>query len=301
LETIDTIIVSLVSNRRKIMILEFPKCKKNIWVFYHSGSWYTTKNLVAFFLLYFFLESPNFSFGGGGPFDHQVIQISAFERFTEDKPFEINFFCMNAIIQGNYSADGNYADLDAYHCDNSNFVGCSQTLNNLMESTNSINLGSGLINLGLGMHIIQDFYAHSNWTEIVENDVILAPIRRLNNPAIYLLFPNLQSGTVPLIPFNTNVQVDCFLKNNDEWGKFIEGATHSCISKDDNLSIRGGTYSKGNPLKTYHEIAAELAIKHSVQLLNELYKKKNPVILKCLTPKMSKTGCSPQIQKKLLD
>jgi hypothetical protein len=258
---------------------------------------YSTKH-VPLLLLFLILESPNFSFGIPGPYSHKEIELKVYAEFAVSKNIELNFLCTNSISQFNFQSDVFFPKNDQYHCDNSNFVGCSSLFHELITDSYKVDTLSGLRKIGLALHIVQDFYAHSNWVEIVENSQTLAPFEMMRNPTVLLLFPNLQSGLVGYIPIEIEDQYECYFEKQNRWKYLIAGATHSCMEKDSNNSQRGGALSFGVPTKTYHELAGELAVKHSVRILNELFTKNNPALLSCLTPKLGKTGCNHIVQRK---
>ncbi len=225
------------------------------------------------------------SFGGLGPFSHNEIQIRSYVEFSKSVNLEMDPVCLNAITQSNFQADSFFPEQDIYHCDNGNFVGCSRRFHELIQSSYYATQIESLRDIGYAMHIIQDFYAHSNWVEIVENDQTIAPIENLDTYFANIIFPDLQSGLVPMLPIQLQEQYDCFFKPQEEWRKNIPGATHACMAKDSNTSTRGGRLSFGIPWKTYHELAGELAVKHSTKLLLKLYKTNHPTILRCMQPK----------------
>lgn len=256
-------------------------------------------NYFGFIFLFFILDSPNYSFGISGPYTHEVIQLKAYEGFAASKSVELNYACINMLTQFNYQADVLHMKNDSNHCDNSNFIGCSKGLHDLLEESFTSDSISGLRKIGMALHIAQDFYAHSNWVEIMESSTTLAPIEMMRNPAVVLLFPNLQSGLVGYIPIDLEDQFDCFFEKQEMWKYAVKGATHACMEKDSNKSERGGALSFGVPMKTYHELAGELAVKHSIKILDDLYRRKNPALLSCIVPKLGKTGCRHIVQRQL--
>lgn len=235
-------------------------------------------------------------FGPRGPYDHATINHRAFKEFTERTGFEIRLDCAEHLNQSNLQADTQYPMHAEYHCDNSEFYRCSALLENLTSgSLRDVNYLTSIRKIGMATHIIQDFYSHSNWVEITRMSYAVAPLENLKD--FYLLVPNLQSGWHPFSPEGTPEEMsDCFLRPEEEWGNRIFGATHGCMEKDSNLSIRGGTIATG-PLafgRTYHELAGELAITHTANYLESLYKKNHPILMSCLVPKTfgSGIGCN---------
>ena len=130
------------------------------------------------------------------------------------------------------------------------------------------------------LHLIQDFYAHSNWVENAGFSMLLAPIEAfswLPPPA------NLQTGLYPEYVSPPSLQLDCYLFPVEDWGLRIHGATHGCMNKDSERQFRGITVVPGSPGITYHRLAAEYAKLHSVEFLNEMAKA-NPWFKTCFRP-----------------
>ena len=264
------------------------------------------RRVLYFFTAIFFFQilSHNtelFSFGPRGPYTHKRITFDPFDAFSKESGFEINPICMEAIWQGNIQSDAILGDKDVYHCDNNQIQRCSQTFHDLLEETKKIqNHHMGLLNLGKALHILQDFYAHSNWVEITEGAELVAPVEEFR---FYPFYGNLQSGSYPLIPIRhdiaTSVEdaVDCFLKPKDQWKTFVLGATHSCMAKDSNVDFRGGELPRLGFGKTYHEVAGVIATKHTTQFLVSLFKKRNPTLMQCLLPRTSGLSCAKTIFK----
>jgi hypothetical protein len=116
-----------------------------------------------------------FGFGAAGPFAHSNITRFAIERFSQDQGIAVDPTCAELIIQGNIENDVDFTDQDIYHCDNNNLVGCSRLLGELKHrASGESNRFSSLETMGNALHIVQDFYAHSNWVEKAKVSMALA-------------------------------------------------------------------------------------------------------------------------------
>ncbi|WCL47569.1 hypothetical protein [Leptospira sp. GIMC2001] len=239
-------------------------------------------------------------FGLRGPYTHETINTEAFKLFSKRTGFEIRVDCAEMINQANYQADVFHPEKPEYHCDSSDFYRCSVLLDDLKtKSARQPVLTTGLTSIGLASHIVQDFYAHSNWVEITRNSYILAPIEDLKE--FFALIPNLQSGAVPLAVAPPEESVNCYLRPEDDWGLAIFGATHGCMEKDSNYSLRGGRIAE-SPFgfgRTYHEIAGELAIEHTTKLFQYFYDTRNPHLMSCLAPSYRTIGCNQFVYGRL--
>jgi len=198
-------------------------------------------------------------------------------------------------MQGNLQGDKLFPDKTEFHCDNSNFKGCSQNLDNIINEGKNLNGPPLLLRIGRGMHVLQDFYSHSNWAEMVAPLPILAPVEDMRNVSY---IKDLQSGMYPYSHESINDQVDCFTAPESDWKLGLVGATHACMHKDGNNSIRGGTAVPGLG-KTYHEFAGELAVAHTKKYLLSWYKSGHPGFLSCLVAKVGKGGCNHTIIRKM--
>ncbi|MCE9599990.1 MAG: hypothetical protein K8S54_18665 [Spirochaetia bacterium] len=209
------------------------------------------------------------AFGGSGPYDHQVITRLALERYMQEHDVFVNPICEELIAQSAVVSDSSYhSGQDMYHCDNNNIAGCSYKLDELeLESRNSATSVEGLQRMGQALHIVQDFYSHSNWVEIMSISMILAPIEEFKDiPPPH----DLQTGVYP-DPINGNPELGflCFFNPESNWSHFIPGATHGCLNKDTRRSPRGATLVPLGGGMDYHRLAAEYAIRHSVQKFKE--------------------------------
>lgn len=233
-------------------------------------------------------------FGMRGPYTHDRVTDEAFRLFAKRTGFEIRYDCAELISQSNTQADVFYPMKPEYHCDNSEFYKCSHQLDKLKsQSLKNPNYIDSIRQIGLSTHIVQDFYAHSNWVEIARNSYTMAPIENLKE--FFLMVPQLQSGYHPFSP-EGEIQdmVDCYLFPEELWGNHILGATHGCMEKDSNFSLRGSTIAD-SPFgfgRTYHEIAGELAIEHTAKLLQFFFDRRHPHLMSCLVPTVRGIGCN---------
>ncbi|TGN20883.1 hypothetical protein [Leptospira idonii] len=250
--------------------------------------------VFGFLLLFVFLNQisllPLRSFGSRGPYTHREITFQALEEFARSTKFELNAVCAESFMQGNLQADTLFPDKAEYHCDNSDFRGCSINFRKLVQRA-EIGGPDYLFVMGRAAHILQDFYAHSNWAENVVPAPILAPIEEFRH---FLVVPNIQSGMYPYSHDSIEDQYNCFVAPEGDWKNVLAGASHACMNKDSNFTIRGGTVID-NLGKTYHEFAAELAIAHTVEYLMMWYKKKHPSFMLCLSPRVMGGGCNHRV------
>ena len=240
---------------------------------------------LALVLLLVFLWQPRPSldaFAGAGPETHFSITRQALKDFAADRDIAISPLCGDMIRQFSVISDsGGYAKDFTLHCDNDRLADCSYRLDELrFQAVHAVELTSSLRNMGMALHLIQDFYAHSNWVENAGFSMLLAPIEAfswLPPPA------NLQTGLYPEYVSPPSLQLDCYLFPVEDWGLRIHGATHGCMNKDSERQFRGITVVPGSPGITYHRLAAEYAKLHSVEFLNEMAKA-NPWFKTCFRP-----------------
>lgn len=252
---------------------------------------------ILFFLFLLMDSGILVGFGMRGPYTHEKINEEAFKLFSKRTGFEVRYDCAEMINQYNFQADVYYPNKPEYHCDNSEFYRCSALLEKLKTSAlRDPNLITTLRKIGLSTHIVQDFYSHSNWVEITRSSFAIAPIENLKE--FFIIAPNLQSGWHPFSPEGTpQDSVDCYLKPEQEWGQWILGATHGCMEKDSNYSLRGITIAD-SPIsfgRTYHELAGELAIEHTTKLLQYYYDKRAPQFMTCMIPSFKGVGCNQAV------
>ena len=209
------------------------------------------------------------AFAGAGPETHFSITRKALKDFAADRNISINPFCGDMIRQFSVISDsGGYAKDYTLHCDNDRLADCSFRLAELkFQAVHAVELTSSMRNMGMALHLIQDFYAHSNWVENAQFSMFLAPVEAFT----WLPAPaNLQTGLYPEFVSPPAVQRDCYLFPVEDWGLRIHGATHGCMNKDSEQQFRGITVVPGSPGITYHRLAAEYAKLHSVEFLNEM-------------------------------
>lgn len=248
-------------------------------------------------LISFFLEGGVdrlIAFALEGPFNHQSVTLDAIKRFERKHGFELNFLCTAAIIEQITYSDAYFPKFDSYHCDNNNILGCSYRFRQVIdESEKTPDLTSGLVKFAIGLHIIHDMYAHSNWVENFEFSMILPPVDLFN------AFPPphwLQTGFYPDIFIeNPEAQANCFTKDGNVIKNFIYGATHGCLNKDSWDSFRGGMLVPNSAI-TYHTLAGEYAIRHTEKAF-ETYFLKNPKFKMCIVPRTTGTGCNSAISE----
>ncbi|MCB1171089.1 MAG: hypothetical protein KDK25_12170 [Leptospiraceae bacterium] len=231
------------------------------------------------------------AFSGAGPETHFTITRKALQDFAADRDISINPLCGEMIRQYSVISDSEgYAVDFSLHCDNDRIPACAYRLDELkFEAVHAVELNSSLRKMGMALHLIQDFYAHSNWVENARFTMFLAPIEAFS------WFPppeNLQTGLYPEFLSPPEQQLDCYLFPVEDWGLRILGATHGCMNKDSEKQFRGITVVPGSPGISYHRLAAEYAKLHSVEFLNEMAKK-NPWFKTCfLPPSVGGVTCS---------
>ena len=239
------------------------------------------------------------AFGPTGPYDHHKILVDALDRFSRKSGLEVNPYCTSLLNNFAYTSDAALANLDFYHCDNSNFYGCSMALDrtkrNARKRTTQV---QALKDLAIALHIVQDFYSHSNWVERMKFSMVTAPIEAMKDVPTP---PWLQSGIFPdeyaaVVSGDPLITYYCKLMPESTWGEAFPNAAHACINKDGNTLGRGGTVVDGTII-TYHELAGEYAIRHSVEVLNT-FRDTVPMFQTCLLPKKATFGCSQFIAKR---
>ncbi|MBL8020876.1 MAG: hypothetical protein JNM27_14495 [Leptospirales bacterium] len=262
----------------------FPQLSRN-------RAWIIRGTVVLLFLTAH-SQQPVQAFGGSGPYDHTVITQLALDRYMQERGVFVSPICQELIVQSTVVSDSSYhSGQDMYHCDNNNIAGCSYKLDELtLEARNSASSVEGLQRMGQALHIIQDFYSHSNWVEIMSISMILAPIEDFKDvPPPH----DLQTGIYP-DPLNLNPELGflCLLTPESNWSHFIPGATHGCLNKDTRRSIRGATLVPLGGGMDFHRLAAEYAIRHTVKKFEE-FEKTNGHFQICLgRPPVAALGCN---------
>lgn len=250
--------------------------------------------LLFTFLSIFLVTNPKpaLSFGKG-PYTHYEITRQALERYTAESGNDIYFYCQNIIIEMSLINDSKqYANLDRFHCDNSNFAGCAFELEKLKhEAVTSVVREDALNRMGIALHIVQDFYAHSNWVEKFGFSGVLAPIEafQFGVPPEF----ELQSGTYPDLISPVELAYDCYFVDESEWDKIIPGATHDCLNKDSSETKRGASLVRGT-LVNYHTLAGEYAIEHSKNLI-AYFAQRSAMFQTCLLPEKLTHGCNRKL------
>ena len=256
------------------------------------------KSIKAAIFLILFLEIPFnvlFSFGEKGPYLHSTITTEALARMSQKKSYELDFTCSYQLwyMSGENDYNPTFAKDKTYHCDNNDLMGCSWRLNQLLEkaytATNKMQA------LRYTLHIVQDFYSHSNWVEIHNFSYLLAEIESFSKipPPSYI-----QTGYFPdLFLENPQAQVDCYFKDMSAIKSYIHGGTHDCLNKDSNFTKRGMLFAE-NSAMTLHELAAEYSIRHSVKVIEKVFNKNHTLKL-CYRPKVSGVGCNTMLLRNL--
>ena len=241
-----------------------------------------------------FLNKPADSFGGAGPFTHASITRLAAEEFASDSGKEINFTCLQMIIQANIEVDAHHAQHDYFHCDNNNIVSCSYHLaDKKNESMSQLSLAFTMQKIGIALHVIQDFYSHSNWAETFGAAMVTAPLEQFKD---FHVPQDIQTGFFPDITLDMELQLMCFLVPEEEWSRYIPMATHACLNKDSNLTMRGSRLTWNTGGMTLHELAGLYAVKHSVKLFREMAAN-NYFFQTCLLPKIG-GGCASYLSRR---
>lgn len=259
------------------------------------------KKMIFGFLIIAITNFPinhTISFSHQGPHTHNSITADAIVRFAQTKGIDISVYCSSQLWYLSNKNDfiPTYKHDKTYHCDDNDIMGCSWRFNQLVtKAIDSPSLPHALRYTSLALHIVQDFYSHSNWVEINNFSYILADIgsfEKLPPPSF------LQTGYYPdLFLENLGAQAECYFAEKDAMKSFIYGATHDCMNKDSNLSKRGMRYAEFS-LTTLHELAGEYAIKHSEKVIDKIFKQ-NPVLNLCFVPRLTKNGCNSKVLNRL--
>lgn len=256
---------------------------------------------IVLIFLFLWLELPwekLYSFGAMGPYLHSTITTEALVRMGQNKSYEVDFLCGSQLwyMSGENDYNPNYQKNQTYHCDNNDLIGCSFRLKQLLENAYSAQSQSQALRYtGLALHIVQDFYSHSNWVEIHNFSFILADIESFHKfpPPSYI-----QTGYFPDIFLESPLaQFECYFKNENEIKSFIYGGTHDCLNKDSNFTKRGMIFAQNSAI-TLHELAAEYAIRHSKKLIEKVFSK-NIHLKMCYRVKIGGIGCNLLLLKQL--
>lgn len=254
--------------------------------------------LISIFLYIEFPWNQLYSFGALGPYLHSTITTEALVRISKNKPYDIEFTCASTLwyMSGENDYNPTYQKDKTYHCDDNDLIGCSWRLNQLLEKAYSAPTKlQALRYTGLALHIVQDFYSHSNWVEIHNFSFILADIESFQNfpPPSYI-----QTGYFPdMFLENPFAQFECYFSDKNAIKSFIYGATHDCLNKDSNFTKRGIMYAENSAI-TLHELAAEYSIRHSKKIIEKVFHK-NIHLKLCYRGKLSGIGCNLLLLKQL--
>lgn len=234
--------------------------------------------------------SPAYSFAGAGPFTHISITTEALDRFAHETGWEVSLYCTELLAQFSVTSDS--ADgmkQFTYHCDSNDLAGCSFRLDQFKGLANkAYTREQSLRRMGMALHIVQDFYSHSNWSETFGFSMFQAPLENFKDVAPPI---DVQSGIFPDLFPDVDAQLACFLVPEEQWDKFILGATHACMNKDSNLTYRGARPLPNGFGLTYHQLAATYAVNHSVELI-KYFDRQNPWFKTCLRPQIFTAGCN---------
>ncbi|MCB1318801.1 MAG: hypothetical protein KDK34_01030 [Leptospiraceae bacterium] len=251
--------------------------------------------LSGLFVLFSLPTGRVHSFAGAGPYTHIRITREALDRFTWETGFDLNPVCAEYILQGSVVSDAaDNMPQYTFHCDNNDLISCSWRLDQFKTQANkATNTMRSLEMVGMSLHIVQDFYAHSNWVESFQFSMLEAPLSVFKDVAPPV---DVQTGYFPDIFPDINAQIACYETPPEYWNRFIYGATHACLNKDSNRTLRGAYLVPNGFGTTYHELAAQYAINHSVQLLH-YYSKHNPWFQGCYLARIQTQGCTGGLLK----
>ncbi|MCG6193994.1 hypothetical protein LFX25_12140 [Leptospira sp. FAT2] len=237
------------------------------------------------------------AFGPSGSFNHIRILKESFREFTDETGYEIRADCQEMIVHGNLHSDSELMDAEAFHCDNNNIFGCGIELRNLKtKSEKAAFFYDSMKEIGHATHIIQDFYAHSNWVENHPNRIETAP---LEEPWKLLSMPNIQTGYYDLSPIVNHEEeaLECLELSPNEMKFFQPYATHICLNKDSEKSVRGGNTLEKSPNVNFHEWAGQHAVEHTKKFLMDAYNSNHKNLNLCLIPKKASFSCNNAVFK----
>ncbi|PJZ30009.1 hypothetical protein [Leptospira kmetyi] len=241
--------------------------------------------------------SPLEAFGPAGSFNHIRILKESFREFTEETGYEIRADCQEWIVQGNLHSDSELMNAESFHCDNNNIFGCGIELRDLKsKSEKAIFFSDSMKQIGHATHIIQDFYSHSNWVENHPNQIEIAPIEE---PWQLLFMPQIQTGYYDLSPVvhHEEEAIECLNLSQNEMKLYQPYATHICLNKDSEKSLRGGGEIDNNPNVNFHEWAGLHAVEHTKQFLLNAYRSNHKNLDLCLIPKKVSFSCNNAVFK----
>jgi hypothetical protein len=122
-------------------------------------------------------RAEHFSTGLAGEPVHESVTAAGLAFLREE--------VVTAVTAGNVEADVQFIADNAYHFDDCNFSGASANISS--EEENAVGHldpatptpdhdGLAMIAFGHALHIAQDFYAHSNWVELGETELVDASL-----------------------------------------------------------------------------------------------------------------------------
>jgi matrix metalloproteinase-14 (membrane-inserted) len=188
------------------------------------------------------LNVPAYGFGGG---NHKDITYDAARTFANLRVEDVNIF-----MYGNWSQDDirTFHDGQERHFTSSFFDDGYQYIQSEWQLINQTNdRVTALLAFGRILHDVQDFYAHSNWVELHEDE---SPIPTWD---LQTTGGGLWSGYWP---------------NNDSSFARISGTPNHAGSNKDNADSPAGSRkvrSGPNEGKTYFELAKEVATRASAE------------------------------------
>ncbi|MDV6236570.1 hypothetical protein CH379_013125 [Leptospira ellisii] len=234
------------------------------------------------------------AFGPSGSFNHIRILKESFREFTEETGYEIRSDCQEMIVQGNLKSDDEFMNAESFHCDNNNVFGCGLELRDLKsKSEKAFFFSDSMKSIGHATHIIQDFYAHSNWVENHTETVEVAP---LEEPWRLLSMPHIQTGYYDLTPIihHEEEAAECLNLSFDQMKNFQPFATHICLNKDSEKTFRGGNplSFSGNAPVLLHHWAGLHAVAHTKKFLVDAFRSHHKNLKLCLIPKKLSFSCN---------
>jgi Heterokaryon incompatibility protein Het-C len=189
---------------------------------------------------------------------------------------------VDQIILGNQYADSLWIDLPQAHFDDDSFIAANSRLMTLRAAIANAAIRAAAGNykqgfagvretLGMALHSVQDFYAHSNWVE--RGGVALAPLGRTN--------AGLQTGEqigstctfdnlIPGAPLTTGYFDVTQLTNNISWTYDWMAPSGVSYDKCKHGFSFGAGLNKDGPGRANHELAKTLAIGATAQFVNDV-------------------------------
>ena len=245
--------------------------------------------LVCLLLLGFLLgmPSPALAFNITLPDVHQDITKQVLENYHVDGvDGRFSNDAIQIIVQANRSVDNNQND-SALHFDNENFIRGGERVKKLKEEIiarvqEALASGSTATQaihtrLGQALHTVQDFYAHSNWVELQNQENNGDPM--INKELGRGEISNVADENTPTCPTDASIlggaglkqltsgyyknAASCSLPDGINPGKCIHGPLL-------NLSCSG--INKDKPGRRGYETAKALAVKATEDYLDQILK-----------------------------